>query len=118
MFLVPARRVDQLEKQLLRYGNMQLSFLIFILYYGVTILTVESGEESLSVMGSRDEYAAAASFFKKMLFPISYVGLGNKISKWGMDPEIAQASIGALMVLWSAQVTVGKIMDAVDAYYL
>jgi hypothetical protein len=94
---------------------MQLSFLIFILYYGVTILTVESGEELDGAMG---EYAAASSFFKKMLFPISYVGLGNKISKWGMDPEIAQASIGALMVLWSAQVTAGKIMDAVDAYFI
>jgi len=56
-------------------------------------------------------------FFKRALFPISYVGMGQKLSKWGLGAS-ADSSIGALMVLWSAQVTVGKLFDAIDAYYL
>jgi len=109
------RQGDRVEKQLLRYGNMQLTAIIFFLYYGVAIVTVESGMEATDSIG---DYEAAGSFMKKILFPVSYVGMGGKISKWGMAAEIAQASIGALMVLWSAQVTTGKLMDAVDAYYL
>ena len=58
------------------------------------------------------------SFFKALLFPVSYVGIGTKIAKWGIDPEVATSSIGALVVMWSAQVTTGKLMDAVDAYIL
>jgi hypothetical protein len=93
---------------------MQLSAIIFFLYYGVAIFTVESGMEATGAIG---EYEAAGSFMKKFLFPVSFIGMGVKISKFGMG-EIADASIGALMVLWSAQVTTGKLMDALDAYYL
>lgn len=109
------RQSDSIEKQLLRYGNMQVAFIIFFLYYGVPILTVASGGELPNTVG---EYEPAGSFFKRMLFPVSYVGLGVKLSKWGMGGHVADSSIGALVVLWSAQVTVGKLMDAVDAYYL
>jgi hypothetical protein len=58
------------------------------------------------------------SFLQALLFPVSYVGIGAKVSKWGIDSEVATSSIGALVVMWSAQVTTGKLMDAVDAYFL
>jgi hypothetical protein len=109
---IRARRkktTDDLEKQLLRYGNVSLAFLIFVLY-GVPIITVESIEEGLG------QYSK--SYLKAMLFPFSSVGAGARISKWGMPAETAANSIGALVVMWSSQVTVGKLMDAVDAYFL
>jgi hypothetical protein len=99
---------------LLRYGNMQVALVIFFLYYGVPILTVASGIELAGTVG---EYESAGPFLKRMLFPVSTVGMGVKISKWGMGHD-ADSSIGALVILWSAQVTAGKLMDAVDAYYL
>lgn len=94
---------------------MQLAFLIFFLYYGVPILTVESGMELAGTVG---EYESAGSFLKRVLFPVSTVGMGARLSKWGMSHTEADASVGALVVLWSAQVTAGKLMDALDAYYL
>jgi len=77
------------------------------------MLTIETGMEK-----SLGDFQEAGPFLKRLLFPISYVGMGQKISKWGMGAASADASFGALMVLWSAQVTVGKLFDAIDAYYL
>ena len=107
---------DQVEKQLLRYGNIVISVVIFFLYYGVPMLTVETGPER-----SLGDYQDAGTFFRRLLFPISYVGMGQKISKWGIASSTGMdrdASVGALVVMWSSQSLVGKLFDAVDAYYL
>jgi hypothetical protein len=86
------------------------------LYYGVPIISVQTAQSDYSV----DVPTIGADvYLKRVLFPISYVGMGVKLSRWGMaTPEEAACSIGALAVMWSAQVTMGQIMDAVDAYYL
>jgi len=104
---------DKVEKQLLRYGNLQVAALVFFLYYGVPLLTVETGPEA-----DLGNFQDAGPFFKRLLFPISYVGMGQKMSKWGMGEAVRDCSVGALVVLWSAQVTVGKLFDALDAYFL
>jgi hypothetical protein len=106
------RSGDNVEKQLLRYGNIQVSIVIFVLYYGVPMFTIETGVDK-----NLDDLQDPGLFFKRALFPVTYVGMGQKISKWGMG-EAAETSVGALMILWSAQVTVGKLFDAIDAYYL
>ena len=106
------RSGDNVEKQLLRYGNIQVAALIFVLYYGVPMFTIETGMDM-----NLDDFQDPGLFFKRALFPITYVGMGQKISKWGIGAS-AESSVGALMVLWSAQVTVGKLFDAIDAYYL
>ena len=106
------RSGDNVEKQLLRYGNIQVSILIFVLYYGVPMFTIETGVDK-----NLDDLQDPGLFFKRALFPVTYVGMGQKISKWGIG-DAAEASVGALMILWSAQATVGKLFDAIDAYYL
>jgi hypothetical protein len=105
-------QAEATEKLLLRSGNMRLSFLVWILWYSVPILSVDDLEIGL------DEYAPAGSFLRNLFFPISASGVGYRISKIGLPVEAALDSLGALFVMWSAQVTVGKLMDAVDAYYI
>ena len=99
-----------MEKQLLTYGNIQLAIAIFFLYYGVAILTIESGPPIANSL----EFEDARSLFFRTFFPVSW-GMGFRISKLGI--EHAESSAGALLVLWSAQVTVGMLMDAVDASF-
>lgn len=97
---------------------MQLAFLVFFLYYGVPIFSVQTSPFDFG-FATIDTVFDAGLYLKRLLFPITYVGMGVKLSRWGMSsPEEAACSIGALAVMWSAQVTMGQIMDAVDAYYL
>ena len=106
-------QAETTEKLLLRSGNMRLSFLIWVLWYAVPILSVDDLQ-----VGGVGEYAPAGSFLRNLFFPISASGVGYRISKIGLPVEAALDSVGALFVMWSAQVTVGKLMDAVDAYYV
>jgi hypothetical protein len=112
------KNVVKMEKYLLRYGNMGLAFFIFVMYYGIPVLTIQALEDRFVTQDLESTPDPTGSFLKALLFPVSYVGIGTKISKWGIDPEVATSSIGALVVMWSAQVTTGKLMDAVDAYIL
>lgn len=102
---------EALERLLLRHGNMILAFFIFILYYGVPLLTIDHLEIELAT------FLDASTYFKTLLFPLSLVGMGMKISRLGFG-DVAQSSVGALVALWSAQVTVGKLFDAADAYFV
>jgi len=112
IYLKRRKKVEDLERILLRYGNMALSFTVFILYYGVTMVTLEGLDEGIG------DYVGAGKYMTALLFPVSYMGFGVRLSKWGMPKETAAASIGALVVMWSSQVTAAKLMDAVDAYLL
>ena len=51
---------------------------------------------------------------KKILFPISFVGFGFKLSKWGMTEESVATSLGALVVMWSGSGFVGQVFDGVE----
>jgi len=109
---------DAVEKYVVKYGRHTLALLVFLVYYGVPIVTLEHVE-----IGPID-FVSSATYMKTLLFPISLVGFGVRMSKWGMtsvggySQDVAASSIGGLLVVWSAQVTVGMIMDAVDAYVL
>ena len=50
-------------------------------------------------------------------FPLSYF-LVFRIARFGMVTDMASHSVGALFVLWTSQVTVGRLFDAIDAYVL
>lgn len=102
--------VASVEKTI-KYANMMIAFIVFVFYYGVPIVHVDDLEVSLG------EFTSAQSYLKTFLFPISIVGFGVRISRWGMG-EVAPCSLGALLVLWSAQTTVKMLFDAVDAYVL
>jgi hypothetical protein len=105
-----------------RRANWVLAAIVFCAYYQVPVIVLEGLEdlgivENEVVYGVGSSYIDAARYTKALFFPISYVGMGMKISKWGLPSETAHASVGALVVLWASQVTVGMLMDAVDAYY-
>ena len=125
-FLLPTnvyccRTSDVVEKQLLRYGNMQIAIVVFFLYYGVPILSIQTNMDSLVVVDdAANLYVDASTYLRRMLFPISYIGTGIKLSRWGISggADAAASSFGALAIMWASQVTMGQIMDAVDAYYL
>ncbi len=97
---------------------MQIAFLVFFLYFGVPILSVQTNTDSLLADESANMGVDASTYLKRVLFPISYIGTGIKLSRWGISADAAASSFGALAIMWSSQVTMGQIMDAVDAYYL
>jgi hypothetical protein len=68
------------------------------------------------VMTEAEGKDAAMAAFKTFLFPLSYVGVGIKLSQFGLTNP--HSSLGALLVFWSAQMTVAKIMDGVEALML
>ena len=102
------KSLARIQKGTIWYGNILLSLLVFCLYYGVPLLTVEDLQVGV-------ESDPNKSYLKAILFPVASVGMGMRISKWGMPLEIQASSIGGLVVLWCGQVVVGKLMDAVDA---
>ena len=97
---------------------MQIAFIVFFLYYGVPILTIQTSMDNLIVDDTTNMEVDAKTYLKRILFPISYIGTGIKLSRWGISGGAAASSFGALSIMWSAQVTMGQIMDSIDAYYL
>mmetsp|Transcript_24569 Transcript_24569/g.36685 ORF Transcript_24569/g.36685 Transcript_24569/m.36685 type:complete len:228 (-) Transcript_24569:122-805(-) len=121
-------------EQLLKRLGIVVNFVIFLMYYGIPLLTIDglriplvnpelvSGlEDSSGGSGGLGEGEGegvdvlhATMFMKGIMFPLSYVGIGMKISKLGLG-EIKHCSTGALVVFWSAQVMAGKIFDCFEA---
>jgi hypothetical protein len=111
-------RTFQRAERLTRNMGTAVSFVVFLLWYGVPVMEF-SAHRIVSpdrVLSQAEGQEAAIAAFEAYLFPLSYIGLGLKVSKWGMvNPR---ASSGALLVVWSAQTTVGKIMEGVEALCL
>lgn len=111
---VRGRTLERYER-LTRNMGMALSATVFAVWYGVPVMEF-SGDRIVSldkVLSTTEGQEAAIAAFETCLFPLSYIGMGLKVSKWGMlNPR---ASSGALLVVWAAQMTVGKIMDGVEA---
>lgn len=103
------RRVEKISK-VIRNVSLFLYLIVFILYFGISVLSLDGMKIDSSDLESTAE-SRARSFHQGLLFPISYIGIGIKIARLG----IQQVGIGALVVLWSAQVTVGKVIDCVEA---
>mmetsp|Transcript_27584 Transcript_27584/g.57735 ORF Transcript_27584/g.57735 Transcript_27584/m.57735 type:complete len:197 (-) Transcript_27584:200-790(-) len=106
------KRQEAAEKTLSRYGNMTVAGIVFVLFYGVPVMTLVTPDTDPSVM----EDTVASPSLKDMMFPVGHLGLGMRLARWGL--EDANNSMGALVVMWSGQVFVSKIMDAMDAFLL
>lgn len=106
--------LERAEKQT-KNANLLISAIIFFLWYSIPILEFEAHRISnLNEVYSEEEgQAMVESAHKAFLFPLSVVGIGLKIAKYGLANP--QSTSGALLAFWSAQTAVGKIMDAVDA---
>ncbi|CAJ1945542.1 unnamed protein product [Cylindrotheca closterium] len=96
-------------------ANIAVSALIFLLWYSIPILEFEAHRiAKLDEIFSEEEgQAMVESAHKAFLFPLSVVGIGLKIAKYGLANP--QSTSGALVAFWSAQTVVSKIFDAIDA---
>lgn len=112
------QQVQRMEQTYVKYGNYAVILLVWIIYYGVPLVTIEGleGSSANDILG--EDFTSADSYLKVILFPISVVGFGIRLSKWALPKEVAHCSIGALIVMWSSQVVMGKLMDAVEALML
>jgi len=117
------KNVESVEKVLKRISFI-LNVAIFLAYYGIPLLTIDGFRVPLVnpelVKGLNDESGGgmdvvhATAFMKGIMFPLSYVGMGMKISKLGLG-EIKHCSTGALVIYWSAQVMAGSLIDCYEA---
>jgi hypothetical protein len=104
-------------KKIVKNLNIMLSIAVAFCFYRVPILTVDGTivetVGDVGILTASQAIEVGAAWTKAFLFPLSYVGFGIRFSKWGLpDPSI---SVGAVLVMWSAQTTVGMIMDGVEA---
>jgi hypothetical protein len=63
-----------------------------------------------AILSQDEAKERASSYLQALLFPISYIGVGMRVSRFGLSAP----GFGALVVLWSAQVTTAKIMDGIE----
>jgi hypothetical protein len=123
---VAQARQQRLQKYKKRSRNMDLCVcgIVYILWYGIPLLEfspdrlgmMDQTSAGAVVMTEAEGKDAAMAAFKAFLFPLSYVGMGIKLSRFGLTNP--HSSFGALLVFWSAQTTVAKIMDGVEALML
>jgi hypothetical protein len=113
---VAARKTkcEAVEKVLRKRLTYAAFAVVYLAYYGVPIVTLDA----LAIPHTVGEFVPADTYLKCLLFPVSAVGIGNKMSRWGISKAVQASSLSSLMVFWSAQTTMGMVMDAVDAYVL
>jgi len=103
---------EQVAK-LVKNGSLILYAVVAALYYSMPILKIDGTRLNDDQVSLIDE-DLAMGYLQGFLFPLSYVGLGMKVARFGLP----KAGIGALVVLWSSQVTVGKVIDGIEALML
>ena len=111
------KRAEQFFKNLI----LVISMFVFFIYFGIPIITLEGSKlqeywQTDHLWDQKEAEAAASRWYTAAFFPISYVGLGLRMSRFGL--EAPYSSVGALLVFWSSQVTVGKIMEGLEALVL
>jgi len=95
----------------MKTNNMKLAVVVWFLYFSVPLITLDD------VQMASGPYSSGGTLLNNLFFPLSYSGFGYRLANYGLPAEAAMDSLGALLVMWSAQTTVVKIMDGVDAYY-
>ena len=92
--------------------------LVFVVYYTIPVLAIDGITANLAQdldQGMvRSESEQATAYLQGFLFPLSYVGVGMRVARFGLS----RPGIGALVVLWSSQTTVGKVLDGLEALLL
>jgi hypothetical protein len=105
-------RTTRIQK-FVKNANLALYALVFVLYYNLSVLSIDGTRvvaKDEIVRTPLEETELATSFMQGLLFPISFFGIGMRIARFGLPTP----GFGALLVLWSSQVTVAKIVDGVE----
>mmetsp|Transcript_18932 Transcript_18932/g.22622 ORF Transcript_18932/g.22622 Transcript_18932/m.22622 type:complete len:116 (-) Transcript_18932:76-423(-) len=113
-------------KKLVTNLGRVLNVILFFSYYGIPLLNVDGfrltvDHPAMEADGSRGggeevDLAMAGSYLNGILFPLSYVGAGMRLSRFGLQDKAS--SVAALIVYWSAQVMVGKTYECVETLML
>lgn len=106
------KRTDNVAKWVKRF-SFTIYALVFAFYYGHCILSIDGtrvGDEETILMSNDEEKERAISFLQGFLFPVSYIGVGMRVARLGLPAP----GFGPLLVLWSAQVTIGNLMDGCE----
>lgn len=106
-------------KKLSRNLNLAVCAVIFFAFYGVPLMEFtphrvipRDGE----LLTTEEATKIAESTMQAFLFPLSFIGVAIKASKWGLPNP--KSSVGALLVFWSAQTMMSKIIDGIEALML
>ena len=105
-------RTARIQK-FVKNSNLALYALVFVLYYNLSVLSIDGTRVAAKdeiVRTPLEEAELATSFMQGLLFPISFFGIGMRVARFGLPTP----GFGALVVLWSSQVTVGKIIDGME----
>jgi hypothetical protein len=105
-------------KKTTRNMDIAVCVVLFVLWYGIPMVEFSAHRVEAApgdVLTEEEASDLAVTTFKAFLFPLSYIGMGMKVSKWGLANP--QSSRGGLLLFWSAHTTVGKLMDGIEALY-
>lgn len=99
-------------RKIVKNISLVLYVIIFLSYYSHNVLSIDGTRvnEGVVLSGEQEEHLQATAFLQGFMFPVSYVGIGMKIARFGLPVP----GFGALLVLWSSQVTVGKLIDGIE----
>lgn len=101
--------------KLIKKCNFATNMLIIMAYWGISMVVIDGsrlddGNSSANYEVITD-VERASTFFKGLLFPLSYNGLNYKIAQFGIDSEMRPSCLGALAVVWAARVTCGELAE-------
>jgi hypothetical protein len=92
-------------KRLRKRVTYILYALVLVSYYQSPVLRVGSS----SSLGSEGGHEGDHNYLKGMLFPLSAIGIGNKIAHFGCG----KGGLSAMMVFWSGEVITDKVMECI-----
>ena len=118
--LAETRKADLAAwEKLSRNLNLVCCAVILFVFYGIPMMEFSPQRVSPrpGELLTLDEAATAAeSTMQAFLFPLSIIGVGIRVAKWGLPNP--KSSVGALLVFWSAQTTMGMIIDGIEALFM
>jgi hypothetical protein len=102
--------------KLIKKCNLITNIIVMLMYYGVAMLAIDGSRIPVGAnIGSTDEIIShverASSFWKGLFFPLTYHGLGYKISQFGIESGMRASCVGALAVFWAARVTSAEVFE-------
>jgi hypothetical protein len=92
------RKADLIRfKSNLRKISYGVSFLIFFVYYGIPILCMDGSKVAAQagwiVTSAEEASTHSTAYLSALLFPIGYIGMGIKVSRFGL--ETPRSSVGS-----------------------
>lgn len=101
--------------KLIKKCNLLTNVVVMLMYFGVALLAIDGSRIIDENISSNDEIISdverAASFWKGLFFPLTYHGMGYKISQFGIESGMRTSCVGALAVFWAARTTSGQFFE-------